>query len=342
MVAKSNASGARLRRACSASKKKGTESSSTVKHQFAKLTAKAQAKPDPKAKVKRKGKAKAQAKSRISVGHGLKLPAPQGVDVPIPYDSRVEQLRKMQTWQIGYCGDVTRVVHHSVSAMNIKPGETMVGRAFTVNGPDIYLNALEGILPGSVYVHGGCDDKSAIFTPGWVTAYGKPRGLVGVVVDGGVYKSYNCKDAEVPIFAKFVTPRIGINRKEGLIQQTVTVGGVSISPGDIVMGDADGVVVIPKEHEDDLFAGLEKFVEANGNFGKVAATVIKDGRVMTEDPALAAMFQRKYAHPNNYWRQYEPWWNEVKESCAARMSHDGTTAFYSGKPHSQPKSRRSK
>ena len=61
----------------------------------------------------------------------------------------------------------------------------MVGRAHTVFGPDIYLNALETIKPGEVFVQGGCNDVDAVFSPGWTHAYMATRGAVGVVVDGG-------------------------------------------------------------------------------------------------------------------------------------------------------------
>jgi regulator of RNase E activity RraA len=110
--------------------------------------------------------------------------------------------------------DVTRVVHHSIEGRGLAENVTMVGRAYTCEGPDIYLNALECIQPGEVFVHGGCNDTDAVFSPGWTHAYLKPRGAVGVVVDGGVYKSYQCKDAAVPMFTKFVSPSPAINRKE--------------------------------------------------------------------------------------------------------------------------------
>ena len=56
-------------------------------------------------------------------------------------------------------------------------------------------------------------DKDAVWSPGWVDAYLKPRGAVGVVVSGGVYKSWQCCTSAVPIFAGFVSPSPAINRK---------------------------------------------------------------------------------------------------------------------------------
>ena len=229
-------------------------------------------------------------------------PAPTGTTVPQPDDAHVARLRSLQTWQVAYCRDVTRVLDRSIKAINMKGsparrgGATMVGRAYTVSGPDIYLNALECAPPGSVYVHGGCHPRDAVMSPGFTHAYFARRGVAGVVVDGGVYKSYEADTAAMPIFAKFSSPAPAINRKEGIVGAAVVVGGVSIQPGDIVMGDLDGVIVIPRECEASLFAGLEGFLEANGKWGKIAARALAAGTVLTEEPALAAMFARKHVH----------------------------------------------
>eukprot|EP00039_Didymoeca_costata_P010250 m.137655 g.137655 ORF g.137655 m.137655 type:complete len:298 (+) comp14757_c1_seq3:76-969(+) len=263
----------------------------------------------------------------------ITAPVGTGNIVALPADPHVERLRKHQVWQIAYMRDVTRVLHHSIAGRGLPPMKTMVGRAHTVDGPDIYLNALESIKAGQVYVQGGCNDRDAVFSPGWTHAYLATRGAVGVVVDGGVYKSFECKNAAVPMFSKFVSPSPAINRKEtGAIGCTVVVGGVSIKPGDIIMGDADGVICIPQECEADLFANLDGFIEGNGAFGKIAGKALSDGIPMTEHPALAAMFEYKYAHPENYWRLYEKWWSEQKEEYGHLVTADnaGTVAFYSG------------
>ena len=75
-------------------------------------------------------------------------------------------------------------------------------------------------------------------------------GAVGCVVDGGVYKSFECEKAAVPIFCSFHSPSVAINRKHaGTIGRTISIGGVPISPGDIICADNDGVLVVPKACE---------------------------------------------------------------------------------------------
>lgn len=93
-----------------------------------------------------------------------------------------------------------------------------------------------------------------------------------------------------------------------------------------------GLIVIPEECEDDLFANIDGFIAGNGAFGKVAAKCLADGIPMTEHPALAKMFAYKYTKPESYWRLYEQWWSEHQEEYAevANANPTGTKAFYSG------------
>ena len=55
-----------------------------------------------------------------------------------------------------------------------------------------------------------------------------------------------------------MSPSPAINRKETeAIGRAITIGGVVVKPGEIIMGDEDGLIVIPKECEDDLFANID-------------------------------------------------------------------------------------
>ena len=60
-----------------------------------------------------------------------------------------------------------------------------------------------------------------------------------------------------PVFARAATPRVGTNRRLGQTQVPVSCGGVVVRPGDLVMGDDNGVVVIPRDREEGLAAALE-------------------------------------------------------------------------------------
>lgn len=109
-----------------------------------------------------------------------------------------------------------------------------------------------------------------------------PRGAVGVVVDGGVCKSFQCADAATPIFTKFISPSFAINRRETTLNKPTSIGGHTVSPGDIVMGDKDGVIVIPQENEEEFFGLFDQFMEANAQFGKIAGAALAKGTPLTQ------------------------------------------------------------
>ena len=86
------------------------------------------------------------------------LGASPTVQVQAPRDATVERLKQLQVWQLAYCRDVVIPLKLSIKPIGLAPGTMMVGRAYTVDGPEVYLNALEGIGPGEVYVQANCSE----------------------------------------------------------------------------------------------------------------------------------------------------------------------------------------
>ena len=230
-------------------------------------------------------------------------------------DTYLDKFRELSTPMAAYMRDVTCVLDHDIQSLS--PGARVIGRAFTVKGPDIYLNALESIPDGSIYVHAEASDVLAAWSGSLAEIYGKPRGLIAAVIDGGVKGREEAARCEIPTFARFVTPIPAINRQEGIIQVPVVCGGAPVSPGDVVLGDADGVVVIPQCHEDELYKKMDGFLYGIEMFMKIAR---QPGVIVTKHEALAEMLALKYEHPYDYWRHYEPWsarWRKKYGSLAS-------------------------
>ena len=217
-------------------------------------------------------------------------------------DRFLEKFSQLSTYRAAYMRDVVHTMHHDIQSFD--PEAKVIGRAYTVKGPDIYLNALESIPEGSVYVHAGASNNQGVWS-GWLARfYGKPRGLVATVIDGGVNNRQGTVQCEIPTFARFVSPSPAVNREEGIIQVPVVCGGVSVCPGDIVLGDGDGVVVIPVGNEREIYDKLDGFLGGVTLFQKIAG---RPGIVITQHEALREMLALKYEHPHNYWRYYEQW-----------------------------------
>jgi len=130
----------------------------------------------------------------------------------------------------------------------ITPGAKVVGQAVTVRTyPGDWAKTVEAIdeaEPGSVLVI----DAGGVGPAVWgelATHSCLQRGVAGVVIDGAIRDVPEIRKLKFPAFAKLVTPQAGEPKGLGEIGVPVTIGGIRVSPGDWVVGDDDGVVVIP-------------------------------------------------------------------------------------------------
>lgn len=149
----------------------------------------------------------------------------------------------------------------------IKPrdnGFRMAGRAWTLlygpaaNPPGTVGDYIDDVPPGSVIVldNGGRDNATV-----WgdiLTEIAHRRGIAGTLIDGVCRDTHLCRELGYPVFSKDHWMRTGKDRVQ--VEATgvpVNIGDARVAPGDIVKGDADGVVVIPKEHEDKVLDTAE-------------------------------------------------------------------------------------
>lgn len=124
----------------------------------------------------------------------------------------------------------------------------MVGPAYTVRcapGDNLMLHAaIYRAQPGDVIVvEAGCHDYAV--SGGNVCAIAQRRGLAGFVVDGVIRDIAEVRAARFPVFARGCVPKPGIKETLGDLQSQVTCGGVIVSPGDMVIGDEEGIAVVP-------------------------------------------------------------------------------------------------
>jgi 4-hydroxy-4-methyl-2-oxoglutarate aldolase len=88
-----------------------------------------------------------------------------------------------------------------------------------------------------------------------MTLAARERGILGLVIDGAVRDSNAIRDLRFPVFSRGVCIKGTTKETLGLINHPLHIGGVLIQPGDVVLGDADGVVAVAAR---DLPAVLEK------------------------------------------------------------------------------------
>ncbi|HWL51253.1 MAG TPA: RraA family protein [Chthoniobacteraceae bacterium] len=105
--------------------------------------------------------------------------------------------------------------------------------------------ALELAPEGSVLVVDGGGFSKAVLMGGLMSLRAAQRGLAGAVIDGAVRDLPELRAAQWPVFSSSLTPAGGSSDPQGAWEVTVSCGGVSVSPGDHVVADDDGVVVVP-------------------------------------------------------------------------------------------------
>jgi 4-hydroxy-4-methyl-2-oxoglutarate aldolase len=146
------------------------------------------------------------------------------------------------------------VVDSTVRAMI--PDVRVAGPAFTVLAEDDHLpvmGALGEAAPGDVLVISTNRGSRAVFGELFATEALR-RGLAGIVADGFCRDLRGLRHIGLPVFARGTTPRSGATLSRAPIGTTVVCGGVEVSPGDIVFGDDDGVLIAAPER---IAAALE-------------------------------------------------------------------------------------
>ena len=156
----------------------------------------------------------------------------------------------------------------------MKPGMKVVGRAMPVLMIDVYdepeppfgklTEALDQIRPGEVYVAGGGERRCAYWGE-ILTATARMRGGVGAVVHGYHRDTPRVLEQDWPVFScgRFAQDS-RVRTQVADYRCPLEIGGTRVEDGDLVFGDLDGVVVVPRELEREVIGkALEKALKEN-------------------------------------------------------------------------------
>lgn len=172
--------------------------------------------------------------------------------------------------QMGHTQQATRITFHAYTGVT-----KLIGRCKTTLWADMYdvdknpyeleLQAVDACQPGDILIAAaGGSNRSGIWGELLSTA-ARNRGCEGVIVHGAVRDIDKMKEMGFPVFATSKNPYDSQNRQRVIdLDITVEIDGVKFSPGDIVMADEDGIVVIPKDIEEKVIkAALQKVSAEN-------------------------------------------------------------------------------
>jgi regulator of RNase E activity RraA len=138
--------------------------------------------------------------------------------------------------------------------------------------PQHALDAIDESPEGSVIVIGVNGEPNVAIWGGIMTAGAVANGLAGAILDGGVRDIMEIRrDYDFSVFARSISPGTTLGRFKTLSSnEPVECGGILVNPGDLIVADLDGVVVVPKEH---VTAVLERATEIEMREAKQAKLI---------------------------------------------------------------------
>ncbi len=186
----------------------------------------------------------------------------------------IERFRVLPVANIGDAMDRLGIVDPAIHP--VWTGARMAGSAFTVwtrSGDNVVIHqALDIASPGDVLaVNGGGDVSRALFGE-LMGVRAKVRGLEGIVIDGAVRDAADLGNLGLPVFARGTSPAGPYKNGPGRLLTSIALGGVAVRPGDVLVGDGDGLVVVPLE---EAAVVLEKAEEIHRTEAKKRASYLE-------------------------------------------------------------------
>ena len=205
------------------------------------------------------------------------------VTFPVPVQELLTRYEQLYT---GAISDVLRehaLLDQSIGQLiPLRPDRTVAGVAFTVkSAPNVKITGemtlrtqmLSDMVADSMVVWDTSGDEKATLWGGVMTAVAAGRGIRGALIDGGIRDTRQILEKDFPVFYRHRIPNGSLGRCLITHYQTpIMIRGVLIKPGDIVLGDIDGVVVVPRKLAYEVLVRAEE-IQSNERkiFGWVAA-----------------------------------------------------------------------
>lgn len=206
-------------------------------------------------------------------------------DIRRPNKKTVEQFRGMPVANIDDNMGRIAAVDAAIVPMN---NSALLGTAFTIRVPAgdnlMFHKAMDMAQPGDVIVidAGGSTDRS-IFGE-LMAVYCKMRGIAGIVLDGAIRDVDGIgKLTDFAVYARGVTPNGPYKNGPGEINVPVVIGGKTVNPGDIIVGDQDGVIIISPSIADEVASATRATMEKEAKIMDDIITKVEYVRPWVDD-----------------------------------------------------------
>ena len=198
-------------------------------------------------------------------------------DINRPDKELMEGFRGIPTSNIN--DEMNRLFNMSAAISPINNVESFVGPAFTVKvpiGDNLMIHkAMDMIQPGDVLIVDGAGAEDRSLAGEIMMTFLEKKGVAAVVVDGALRDSDALSRMNMPMYCRAITPQGPYKNGPGEIGLPISCGGLVVFPGDIIVGDSDGIVVIRPDDAEEVLSAAQK---------KVAGETAKLGRYHTTGP----------------------------------------------------------
>ncbi len=143
----------------------------------------------------------------------------------------------------------------------VNPKNRLIARAFTVRampGDNLTLHlAITQAQAGEVIVVDGGGLLSVALWGELMSLAAQVKGIAGLVIDGAIRDQETLASTDFPVYSKGATPRGPVKASLGEVNIPIQCGGVVVRPGDLIVGDADGVAVVPQDKQEAIISAAE-------------------------------------------------------------------------------------
>jgi regulator of RNase E activity RraA len=191
---------------------------------------------------------------------------------PRPSPELIEQFRQFDTPDISDM--MNRLSTMASEIHNVVNDDKIVGPACTVKvfpGDNLMVHkALDIVQPGDILViDAGSSPMNGVIGD-LISTKAKHRGVAGFVIDGLIRDLPDVKAVGLPVFARGITPIGPLHRGPGEINYPIACGGIVVNPGDLIIGDPNGISVVRQDFIETILARL---VAQQGPLQKYVAEV---------------------------------------------------------------------
>lgn len=181
----------------------------------------------------------------------------------LPDPELIAAFKAIPAANIADCMGRLSAMNSTIRRLSLPCKDNMVGVALTVKvraGDNLMIHkALNVLTPGDVLVVSNDGGNSQALMGEIMITYAHTRKACGIVLDGPVRDLYSIQAMEFPVYATGSTPAGPFKDGPGEINVPISCGGMSVMPGDVIVGDGDGVIVIARQDAQALLAEAEKY-----------------------------------------------------------------------------------